>query len=71
MIDYSCTEDGNNHRLVIISGNTTYQIDYSGQFQEFFDHYRKIFELSPDWYIPEDCRGQSSKFSDFLNLRLQ
>jgi len=71
MIDYSCTEDGTNHRLVIISGNTTYQIDYSGQFQEFFDYHRKIFELSSDWYIPEDCRGQSKKFQSFLDLRLQ
>ena len=70
MIDYSCTEDGNNHRLVIISGGKTFLIDYTGQFQEFFDYYRKIFELPPERYVPEDCRGQSSKYADFLSLRL-
>ena len=70
MIDYSCDDSGTIHRIVIISGKCTFQIDYSGDFQTLYDTYKRLFNHLPELYIPEDCRGQSAKYNDFLNLRL-
>ncbi len=70
LIDYSSDDSGQVHRLVVISGNCTLQIDYSGDFQALYDGFKRLFTLPERFYVPEDCRGQSSKFAEFLSLRL-
>ena len=72
LVDYSSTDDGLQHRIVVkYESGKIETLDFTGTLETLFDSYKVFFTLPERCYIPEDCRGQSGKFADFLNLRLQ
>ena len=71
LVDYSSDENGLTHRIVIKYQTGKIEIlDFVGTLVELFDDYKILFTLPERFYVPEDCRGQSSKYADFLSLRL-
>ena len=71
LVDYSSDENGTRHKLVVKYSSGRIVVNESEcTFERFYDENAVFFTLPAKCYIPEDCRGQSAKYNDFLNLRL-
>lgn len=72
LVDYSSDDSGLIHRVVVKYQSGKLEIlDFTGTLEKLFDDYKLFFTLPERCYVPEDCRGQTSKYADFFNLRLQ
>lgn len=71
LVDYSSDDGGQNHRLVVkYESGKVETLDFAGTLEKLFDDYKLFFTLPERCYVPEDCRGQSGKYAEFLSLRL-
>ena len=67
LIDYSCTLDGDHHRIAILHDNGKCEIiEEFCTFKEFYDSNLLWFSLPKSSYYREDLRGDKSDVGKFF-----